>query len=160
STNTTLTLAQMQARVVLSIDLERSKEPIVLQDSGHQSTLPTQSAWAGVCLLYLALACHVPFPLQTMTMQGGLCGLLAGVGLEQSRKRVQMALQRALGIQQHILLQTRGRVYDLTVRVSGDRACIEGYTASYYLMQLAHHAALDVIDSSHRTSLEFKIRVR
>lgn len=71
-----------------------------------------------------------------------------------------MTFQNALSIQQHILLQTRGQVHGLTVRLSGDRACIEGYAASYHLMQLAHSAALDILGSNPGTALEFNIRVR
>src|SRR5262245_25099527 len=133
---------------------------MVLHDTKHQSSLPTQSAWAGVYLLALACASYpVDMPFPAMAMYGGLVGLLAGLGLEQSQKRVRAALQYASSIRQHIWLQTRGRIHDLSVQLDGDRACIEGYAASYYLVQLAHSAVLDMLGSSHRT-VEFKIRVR
>lgn len=131
-----------------------------MSNDRQQSSLPTQTAWAGVYLLYLVLASRVPETHQAIVMHGGLCGLLAGVGLEQARKRVQMTLQCASSIRQHILLQTRGRIHDLDVRVSGRRACIEGYAASYSLMQLARSAALDVLGCNNGVDLDFNIRVR
>jgi hypothetical protein len=132
----------------------------VQRDNKSQSSLPMQSAWVGVWLLYFALSHQLPMPSQAMALHGGLVGLLAGLGLEQSRKRIQAAVQSALSIRQHILLQTRGRLHDLNVTVSGDRAYVEGYAPSYQVMQVAHCAAIDFVGSSPVSELDFKIRVR
>jgi hypothetical protein len=131
----------------------------VAQDSQNHSSFPAQSALTGLYLLSLALTYQVPAVCQATAMCGGLFGLLAGVGLDQSRKRVQFSLLQALSLRQHILLQTHGHLHDLTVEVTGDRARVGGVAATYHLMQLAHSAALDVL-GSNRTALDFNIRVR
>lgn len=131
----------------------------MLQDITRPSSVPTQSAWVGVGLLYLAFACQTSTACQPMAMHGGLIGLLAGVGLEQSRKRGEKTALLASSIQQHITLQTGGRIHDLTVSVSGNRACVEGYVTSYNLVQLARSAALDIVGSGRPSDLDFKIRV-
>jgi hypothetical protein len=110
--------------------------------------------------LYFALMQQVTEAHQSMAVAGGLCGLAAGVGLEQSRKRFQDTLRRAQSVKHQIEQQTRGRIHELNVRVADGRTYVDGYTSSYCLMQLARSATLDVLGASDESNLEFNVRVR
>jgi hypothetical protein len=62
-------------------------------------------------------------------------------------------------IRDRIAQVTGGRIHELEVELIDDRVVIRGYTASYYLKQLALQGVLDVVGGAGAINLEFNIRV-
>ena len=64
-----------------------------------------------------------------------------------------------LDITRQIAQRTSGRVHQLQVKVTEDRVVLYGYTASYYVKQLALQAVLDVLSSMNSTSVALEIQI-
>jgi hypothetical protein len=62
-------------------------------------------------------------------------------------------------IKDGIVQRTRVRIQSLAVAVTGDRIVIRGWVPSYYLKQLVHHGALEVVGSAGAYRFEFDVQV-
>ena len=54
--------------------------------------------------------------------------------------------EQAQSMERQIMQRTWGRVRQLRVEAKDDRMIVHGFTASYYVKQLAIQAILDVVD--------------
>jgi len=62
-------------------------------------------------------------------------------------------------IRERIAQVTGGRILSLEVEITDDRVVIRGFTASYYLKQLALQGVLDVLGGPGARNLEFNVQV-
>lgn len=62
-------------------------------------------------------------------------------------------------LERHISERTWGRIHCLQVSVTDERVSVQGFTASYYVKQLAIQAILEVLGPSHDWRVDADIEV-